>query len=233
MASRPGAHRWRLPLKRGTPDHPKTKDLARRLKIPLWGAVGILELLWHFAAKFAPQGNIGKYPPKAIAEACHWRRSPEGLLAALRGSRWCDHDATHGLLLHDWVDHCDQAVKKFLQRNKLEILCPDMDILPLPEPKPLPEPQPRTDAFPEATAWLKEGWQAGDKLILRIVEAAQKVMPEITDGQLANVLSRARKREQHSPGLFLQTVPDLIRLEVQRWHAANGTRMPPGREDVA
>jgi hypothetical protein len=35
-------------MKRGTPTHYKTKRLAKKLKVELPHAVGILEMLWHF-----------------------------------------------------------------------------------------------------------------------------------------------------------------------------------------
>ena len=49
-------------MKRGTIDHPKTLQLASVLKIRLLEAVGLLESLWHWTAKYSPRGNIGQYP---------------------------------------------------------------------------------------------------------------------------------------------------------------------------
>ena len=49
-------------MKRGTPDHPKVAKLASMIGLPIpWAlpyTVGLLEMLWHFTAKFAPRGDI-------------------------------------------------------------------------------------------------------------------------------------------------------------------------------
>jgi hypothetical protein len=47
-------------MKRGTPEHPKTAHLMAALSIPRPYAVGILELLWHFTARYAPRGDVGR-----------------------------------------------------------------------------------------------------------------------------------------------------------------------------
>ena len=63
-------------MKRGTPEHPKVKDLARLLAqrwqerftgtlakhIALTMAVGILERLIHFTARFAPRATLESMP---------------------------------------------------------------------------------------------------------------------------------------------------------------------------
>jgi len=63
-------------MKRGTPRHPKILELCELLDIKLAYSVGLLELLWHFAAEFAPRGGIGRYPDKRVAVAAGWSGSP-------------------------------------------------------------------------------------------------------------------------------------------------------------
>lgn len=62
-------------MKRGTPDHPKMKALARTLRIPLPYAVGAMEMIWHFTADYAPTGAIGRFSDDEIAEAAGWART--------------------------------------------------------------------------------------------------------------------------------------------------------------
>ena len=134
-------------MKRGTPDHPKVKQLADLLHIEIWGAVGVLEMLWHFTAKFAPQGDIGRYSDEVIAEAVHWRvRSgsagvPTGvrLRSALVQAGFLDTCPINRLVVHDWKDHADEGVKKFLSRHSLDFVQTQSS---KPEPQPLPRPQP-------------------------------------------------------------------------------------------
>lgn len=106
-------------MKRGTGDHPKLLKLATALKVSRPHAIGILELLWAFASRFAPGGDVGKYEDTAIARAVDWHRSPTQLVSALTSCGWLDQCAERRLLVHDWEDHSDQAVKKFLSRHGL------------------------------------------------------------------------------------------------------------------
>jgi hypothetical protein len=51
---------------RAVPDHPKFSDLMATLNLPKFATVGALESIWHFTGRYAPQGNIGKYPDPAM-----------------------------------------------------------------------------------------------------------------------------------------------------------------------
>ncbi len=142
-------------MKRGAPDHWKMTELARVMKVPqAWAlpwANGVMERLWHYTARYHPQGDIGTAPDWKIAEAC-------GLLIAKRGGRagidlpkccrfvdalvtvgWLDRDAvlTQGcrsyagglpvpcrLLVHDWAEHCTEDVRRTLKRMGLSIFFP-------------------------------------------------------------------------------------------------------------
>ena len=164
VPARPGKG---LYTKRGTPRNPKLADLQARLNISLPEAVGILELMWHFTAEFAPQGNIGKHSDKAIAKAVGWQRptgargvTPECKLSeALVASKWLEPHSIHRLIVHDWPDHADQSVTRKLARQKLDFIQPETSqrlAVPLPEPmpyrgEPLPDSQ-STSAAPRSEA---------------------------------------------------------------------------------
>lgn len=159
-------------MKRGTPDHPKTVDLASRLNIPRYQAVGILECLWHFTAEFAPQGNVGKFSDAAIAGHLHWDKPCRELITALCEAKYLERHPKHRLIVHDWHEHADQTVKRYLAKHGLEFVKSeqvtrkprastklanastklaqtsegnevDGQPLPLPLPLPLPEPLPQ------------------------------------------------------------------------------------------
>ncbi len=157
-------------MKRGTPEHPKVFRLAKLLNIPHYGAVGILELLWHFTARYAPQGDVGKHPDQFIAKALCWEK-PTGrkgispsfvLINALVEAKWLDSDPRvtcqwtpsdhqvtcqctfNRLIVHHWCDHADEAVMKFLSRHSLDFVS-TVSRLPLPLPLPLPEPEPEPE----------------------------------------------------------------------------------------
>jgi hypothetical protein len=109
-------------MKRGTPRHPKIADFAEQLNLPLYSAVGLLELLWHFTAEFAPQGNVGRYSDQRIEAAMGWDRKRGRLIEVLTTTGWIDLDREHRLVVHDWHDHCDEFVNRKLQRASLPFL---------------------------------------------------------------------------------------------------------------
>jgi hypothetical protein len=104
-------------MKRGTPDHPKTLALRQDLNLPIYSAVGLLELLWHFTAFYAPRGDIGRFSNQQIAAACGWDGDPDALVKAFISARWVDTNKRHRLIVHDWPEHADDAVHMALARR--------------------------------------------------------------------------------------------------------------------
>jgi hypothetical protein len=130
-------------------------------------AVGHLELLFHFAAEFAPEGDVGRFSDKRIAAALDWGGAPGKLVSALVESGWLDPHPTARLVVHGWAEHADhttlqklsRAGKKPIQSNHEDAgkVCDQIETtgstlialpLPLPEPEPLPEPLPLPEPEP-------------------------------------------------------------------------------------
>lgn len=110
-------------MKRGTPDHFKTLRLQSLLGCSRAEAVGLLELLWHVTARQAPRGNIGRCSDVELCTLLHADRfEPCKLARALVTAGWLDEHPKYRLLVHDWHEHCDQAVRKWLQRQGLSFL---------------------------------------------------------------------------------------------------------------
>ncbi len=86
--------------------------LKSLIGVPQYMAVGILEALWHFTATQAPRGDIGRWSDDQIASAIGWEGTSDYLITALVESRWIDKSEEFRLLVHDWVDHSDQTVKR-------------------------------------------------------------------------------------------------------------------------
>lgn len=108
--------------KRSVLDHPKFTELQDALGQPKGMVIGWLECLWHFTAKFTPQGNIGKYTDKQIERWLEWNGNEGDLIMALTKCGWIDQSDDHRLLVHDWHDHCDDATKKSLARSRLQFI---------------------------------------------------------------------------------------------------------------
>jgi len=92
--------------------HPKTKRLARLLDIPLPHAIGILHCLWWWAMDYAQDGDLSRFDPDDIADACHWPGETE-LLRALIEAGFVDED----LYIHDWHEYAGRLIEK-REQNK-------------------------------------------------------------------------------------------------------------------
>lgn len=102
---------------RAVPDHPKFAHLKALLDQPKGATLGWLEAIWHFAGRFTPQGNVGKYSDQAIEAWVEWNGVPGALISALAESKWLDKDQEHRLIAHDWHEHADVMVHTTLARS--------------------------------------------------------------------------------------------------------------------
>jgi hypothetical protein len=173
-------------MKIATIEKLKFKRLQRRLELPLWQAVGLLESLWKVTYRNAPAGDIGRLSNEDIAAAIEWKGDADELVAALVECRWLDEDDIHRLLIHDWEEECEawhrgsfggkskkQFAKPGLAINnanaKSEVaVCyeaatkPSLSSLTLsPPPPPSPEPSPLPRLEPDWVAAEAELLEAG------------------------------------------------------------------------
>src|SRR6185295_5964785 len=109
-------------MKRGGPRHQRTIDLAEDLGVPLYAAVGLLEMLWHFAAEVTPRGNVGRFENRHIARALAWSGDADQLIASLVKTRWLDESVPYRLLVHSWSEHADNGVRAHLRGRGEEFL---------------------------------------------------------------------------------------------------------------
>jgi len=176
-------------MKRTCPRHPKVDDLAARLKVPRYAAVGLLELLWHFTAEFARPGDVGRFSDQAIAAALSWDGDESMLVSSLHHAGWLDACCQqHRFRVHDWPDHADQTVQRVLLKqnqhflscydNASTVLAPSKDetsqpkasTKPIALPKAKPEPIP--DAGSESGIEPPPGFPADEAAAVFTAEAA-------------------------------------------------------------
>jgi len=93
-----------LRLNLGFWDHPKTLKLARRLGLE---GVRSLQVLWIWAAKNRPDGDLAGMDTEDVEIAARWEGEPGAFVSALRDLRWVDEDpdGPGGLRLHDWAEN--------------------------------------------------------------------------------------------------------------------------------
>jgi hypothetical protein len=120
--------------KRTVLDHPKFINLKVELAMSKAEAIGYLECLWHFCARFTPAGNIGKYPNEQIEAWLEWKGEKGRLVAAMTRTGWLDECPENRLVVHDWADHCDEATKKSMKRAGITFCTP---ATPRPNSEPL------------------------------------------------------------------------------------------------
>lgn len=88
--------------------HPKTRRFARALGITVPAAIGHLHLLWWWALDYAQDGDLGRFEPAEIAEACMWDGDAGMLVTALGGGGWIDESR----YLHDWHDYAGKLLEQ-------------------------------------------------------------------------------------------------------------------------
>lgn len=147
-------------MKAGTTDSIKFKRLARRLNLPSWQAVGLLESLWQMASRDAVRGDIGRYSDEDIAVYCDWPNGRESeFIDCLVECGWLDRCAEHRLVVHDWAEHAPNYIKGGLARKKVgfaSVVQPgddEKDFMgePRDEPQDVPKDAPKLDAKPTPT----------------------------------------------------------------------------------
>lgn len=90
-------------------DHPKTRRLARYLKISVPAAIGHLHCLWWWALDYAQDGDLSRYEPEDIADAAMWEGDAAEFVTALVKAGFLDQDG-ECLRIHDWDDYTGRLI---------------------------------------------------------------------------------------------------------------------------
>jgi len=100
-------------------NHVKTKTLQRLLGLRHYEAVGLLEMLFNFAAQNADDGHVGKYTNNQIAIWIDWFGDADDLVHALVESGYLEEiDRDARLAVHDWNEHAPTYIKKRLDKRR-------------------------------------------------------------------------------------------------------------------
>ena len=86
------------------PEHPKIYQLADTLEASNYEAVGVVVSLWLWAAKNAPDGDLSRFPVRALGDAVGWREDTKRLYQALVSCGFIDEDGEN-TRLHDWEEY--------------------------------------------------------------------------------------------------------------------------------
>jgi hypothetical protein len=193
---------------RAVDDHPKLARLKCLLKCGRWQAMGCLEAMWHFAGRFTPQGNIGKYSDAEIEAWVEWDGEPGQMVYALRESGWLDESAEHRILVHDWHEHADDATRLALKRKKIGFLTlkgaivgtptdnrPDLVPTASGLPVPVPEPEPEKLELPLSSPSAPADGPVRPEDFANAWNQRRGQLPKVdkfTDGRKRKVIARIR-----------------------------------------
>lgn len=84
--------------------HPKSKRLKRKLNVSIHEVVGILHFFWHWAIKYAEDGDITKFSSEDIADAIEFDGDADNLIQSLIESGFVD-EVDGNRIIHDWFDY--------------------------------------------------------------------------------------------------------------------------------
>lgn len=229
-------------MKRGTIEHPKMKRLARTLGVHHLTAVGIMEAIWHWTAKYAPCGDIGKHSDEDIADGIGFSLDLSRLVPtaadfvrALVDCGWLDRDDAYRLIVHDWHQHADDAVKKAAERNKIALISrtkprvatsPDT-VATSPDKIRLPQPQPQpSHSHSPATATA-----TNDPENVVVVDEVQLLKTLRADPfRLRSPASAVEPAISH--GVTIQEICAIAEYWRKSGEHANGTLAPWNRTDL-
>jgi hypothetical protein len=103
-------------MKTGTTASIKFQKLKRRLRLPQYAVIGVLESLWLFTMSNAPRGDIGRHTDEDIAAGIDYEGEATGLIQCLVGTGWLDESEEHRLVVHDWHDHAPNFIHAKLKK---------------------------------------------------------------------------------------------------------------------
>jgi len=189
--------------------HPKTKELAYTLEVPLPHAIGLLELLWAFVGQQTPQGNIGKWSNAVIAGEAGWIGCADTFVEALLSVGYLDHSDEHRLLVHDWADHCPNWVWAKLKKTGREIIRADLSAdlssdlrgrykPSQAKPNQKEETSENADAPPDTPKYSPEHLAVAEHMADRLTEAGVGKVPRDL-GKWAEVIRLACERDNRTP----------------------------------
>lgn len=107
-------------MKRGTWRHPKTIRLASALNISLAAATGGLQILWEWAGDYAVTGDLTLCLTEAMQDvrtSCNLSCPPSDIAEALIQTGWLDRTSNGSVVIHDWIEHCEEYVRKRIARK--------------------------------------------------------------------------------------------------------------------
>ena len=188
----------------------KFKALCKRLSIPLYQGIGLLESLWIFTQIQARDGNLSEFSELEIAGWIEWPGDERELIRALVETRWLDRTGDL-LLVHGWNEHKPNWLKGVDARGAVGKFSPSTE--PSTEPSNVPPnlTQPNLKPVPEPVAG-----------VLKKAEKPESAFSELETRDLSNAETLEKwhnyAAKRPSP-LFVASEASLLRVIGAAVHA--------------
>lgn len=104
-------------MKTGLPRDPRIGRLARRLGCSRLEAIGLVEMLFHFAMDHADDGGVGRFNSEELADGLLWDGDHEILENALIESGWLCPCDEFRLVICDWHSHAPDFIHRRINRT--------------------------------------------------------------------------------------------------------------------
>jgi hypothetical protein len=105
-------------MKLGATETIKFKKLKMRFKLKHWETIGLLESIWMFTSRNAPQGDLGIHSNEDICAAIEWERDHDELIETLIECRWLDVSSECRFVVHDWGEHMPNWLRGNLAKHR-------------------------------------------------------------------------------------------------------------------
>lgn len=99
--------------------HPKLKRLARRLKIRIAEARGLVSGMWAWTLQMAVDGDLSSFESEDIETGIDWEGEPGAFIQAALALRLLD-ETEHGYAVHDWEVHAGSLKARTRKRRERE-----------------------------------------------------------------------------------------------------------------
>ena len=101
------------------PSHRKICKLRNALGMKSnYEATGLIVSLWCWAAVNAPDGNLGGYNSRDIAEAIGYKKAPSKLIDVFTDAGFVDVQENGNTVIHDWDEHAALLMDSNEQQKK-------------------------------------------------------------------------------------------------------------------
>jgi len=108
-------------MKLGATETIKFKKLKMKLGLTQWQTIGVLESIWMFTSRNAPQGDLGRHSNEDISASIEWLGDADLLIETLLECRWLDASKECRFVIHDWGEHMPNWLRGNLAKHRKPI----------------------------------------------------------------------------------------------------------------